>query len=208
MANKLFEEREACNFYRSYWETAQLLSDKDRLEYYDSIINAQFTGEVNEPTGKMSLLAFRGQFHSLKKQINGFIKGKETYPNGNPTKGKDKGKGKEVQGQEKGQGKDKPEKNSSSPNVEQFLSWFNQAKQRYKGEIGKFRVLTKTDINNLKQLKKGYGIADFEKAFAAMCASQWANETNNLTPSHFLRLDNFNRYLSQTNEKPKHNPYG
>lgn len=99
-------------------------------------------------------------------------------------------------------------KNSSSPNVEQFLSWFNQAKQRYKGEIGKFRVLTKTDINNLKQLKKGYGIADFEKAFEAMCGSQWVNETNNLTPSHFLRLDNFNRYLSQTNEKPKHNPYG
>ena len=44
---------------------------------------------------------FKGQIHSLKKQVNGYTKGKETYPNGNPTKGKDKGSHKEVQDKEK-----------------------------------------------------------------------------------------------------------
>lgn len=108
----IFEKRQAFNFYRSYYDTSLLLENEDRIEFLDSILHYQFTGQIKEPSKPMALLAFRGQIHSLKKQVIGFQRGKETYPNGNPTKGNDKGKHKgshkevqdkeEVQEEEKG----------------------------------------------------------------------------------------------------------
>lgn len=119
MENIKFKERKAFNFYRSYYETSLLLDGKDKAEFLECIINYQFTGILIEPKRKNSLLAFRGQIHSINKQIIGFDKGKDTYPNGYPTEGKDKGKGKgshkevqeEEQVQEKGKekGKEKEE---------------------------------------------------------------------------------------------------
>lgn len=101
----IFEQRQAFNFYRSYYDTSLLLDKEDRTEFLDSILHYQFTGEIKEPSKPMALLAFRGQIHSLKKQVIGFQRGKETYPNGNPTKGSDKGKhkGSHKEVQEKGE---------------------------------------------------------------------------------------------------------
>ena len=111
MENIKFKERKAFNFYRSYYETSLLLDGKDKAEFLECIINYQFTGILIEPKRKNSLLAFRGQIHSINKQIIGFDKGKDTYPNGYPTEGKDKGKGKgshkEVQEEEQVQEKEK-----------------------------------------------------------------------------------------------------
>ena len=85
----------AFNFYRSYYETSLLLQKDDKAEFLEAILNYQFTGELIEPKSPMALLAFRGQMHSLNKQVTGYKSGKNTYPNGNPTKGtykaKDKG---------------------------------------------------------------------------------------------------------------------
>lgn len=94
MGNNIFKDKKAFNFYRSYYDTSLLLDGDDRLQFLQAILNYQFTGNLIEPKSKFALLAFRGQMHSLKKQVIGFAKGKETYPNGNPTKGKNKGKGK------------------------------------------------------------------------------------------------------------------
>lgn len=110
----IFKERQAFNFYRSYYDTSLLLDTENRTEFLDSILHYQFTGEIKEPSKPMALLAFRGQIHSLKKQVIGFQRGKETYPNGNPTKGLDKGKHKgshkevqeKVQVQEEEKGKE------------------------------------------------------------------------------------------------------
>lgn len=81
-------------------------------------------------------------------------------------------------------------------NVELFVEWFNNMKLKHKGVKGKVLNLNKTDLNNLKQLKKdGYTSEDFEHAFICMCNSQWVKENNMATPSHFLRNENFIKYL-------------
>ena len=98
---KIFEERQAFNFYRSYYEVSLLLDEINRAEFIQAILHYQFTGEIIEPKNRDASIMFKGQMHSLKKQINGYAKGKETYPNGNPTKGNDKGSYKEVQDKEK-----------------------------------------------------------------------------------------------------------
>jgi hypothetical protein len=36
--------RKAFNFYRSYFDVAKELNDKDRLSFYDALMTRQFTG--------------------------------------------------------------------------------------------------------------------------------------------------------------------
>jgi len=82
-------------------------------------------------------------------------------------------------------------------NVEMFIEWFNNMKHKHKGVKGKFKSIDKPDLNNLTQLKKeGYNTEDFEHAFICMCNSQWVEENNMLTISHFLRNENFVKYLN------------
>jgi hypothetical protein len=80
--------------------------------------------------------------------------------------------------------------------VDKFLSWFNSSKKKYTGVVGKFKTLTSTDETNLRKLKKSYTSEDFNKAIPNLFKNSWAKETNNLTPSHFLRVENFNKYLN------------
>lgn len=109
--SNIFEERTAFNFYRSYYDVFLLLPDESKLEFIKALLKAQFEGDIVEPPDAYALFAFRSQMHSIKKQVEGFEKGKKTYPDGNPTKGKDKGKGKQVQekGEEKEEEEDKEE---------------------------------------------------------------------------------------------------
>ena len=79
--------------------------------------------------------------------------------------------------------------------IDKFLSWFNNRKGHYTGKVGKFKTLSNTDKNNLKQLRDSYEGEDFERALRGLYASQWAKENKMHNPSHFLRVDNFNKYL-------------
>ena len=107
MSDNIFNQKKAFNFYRSYYETSLLLQKEDKAEFLEAILHYQFTGELIEPNSPMALLAFRGQIHSLRKQVIGYEMGKNTYPNGNPTKGKYKG---EYKGEYKGSHKEEQEK--------------------------------------------------------------------------------------------------
>lgn len=85
--------RKAFNFYRSYWEVAQELNDKDRLAFYDALLKKQFTGVENELNG-MAKFAFISQKHSIDQQIKGYLdKTKDvlTYPTEGGAKGGAKG---------------------------------------------------------------------------------------------------------------------
>jgi hypothetical protein len=87
--------------------------------------------------------------------------------------------------------------NTSISNTERetkFLSLFNERKKLKFGKSN-FKVLSKTDKNNLKQLL-GYSFKDFKTAIDVMLENEWAKSTNNQTPTHILRVENFNRYLS------------
>ena len=85
---------------------------------------------------------------------------------------------------------------------QKFLEWFNQQKKVHTGVKGRVRTLSPTDENNLKRLLEGnYTIEELNKAFAEMCKDDWVIKNQMLTVSHFLRLDNFNKYLSRSERK-------
>ncbi len=87
--------------------------------------------------------------------------------------------------------------------VETFLLWFNKKKELNNGVKGKFKVLTLTDENNLNKLLNSYNLKDFNYAIVNLFDSKWAKENNMITPSHFLRVENFNKYLNQEHKKQK-----
>lgn len=78
-----------------------------------------------------------------------------------------------------------------------FILWFNQSKLKYTGKEGKSKVLTKTDETNLKKLIDSYEQNDFDIAIKNLYNSKWAQENNMRTISHFVRIENFNKYLEQ-----------
>jgi len=64
-------QRKAFNFYKSYFDTASELEDKDRLAFYDALILRQFTGLETELKG-MAKFAYISQKHSIDSQVAGF----------------------------------------------------------------------------------------------------------------------------------------
>ena len=79
-----------------------------------------------------------------------------------------------------------------------FLTWFNSMMLKHKNVQGKFRSMTKTDKNNLRNLRAAYeDITDWEKAFVSMTKSKWVIDNNKCTVDHFLRMDNFVKYLKE-----------
>jgi len=80
---------------------------------------------------------------------------------------------------------------------ESFIDWFNKSKLKYKQKLGKSKVVTPADESNLKKLFENYEFTDFEIAIKNLYKSKWADENNMQTISHFLRIENFNKYLEQ-----------
>lgn len=64
-------ERLLFKFYKSYFTVASELSDKDRLSFYDALMNKQFNGIEPELKG-MANFAYISQKHSINAQVKGW----------------------------------------------------------------------------------------------------------------------------------------
>lgn len=66
-------KRKAFNFYRSYWDTGQEITDvKERLDFYEAIFLKQFENIEAELSG-ISKFAYVSQRHSIESQVKGYI---------------------------------------------------------------------------------------------------------------------------------------
>ena len=203
MSDNIFNQKKAFNFYRSYYETSLLLQKEDKAEFLEAILHYQFTGELIEPNSPMALLAFRGQIHSLRKQVIGYEMGKNTYPNGNPTKGKYKGeyKGSHKEEQEQEQEKEKEKEEINNINFDKLLSFLNSKTGR------NFKIINEsTKKKYYARLKEGYTKDDILNAIINAINSDYHKENSfkYLTPEFFSRADKLNMY-SSINNKPKEN---
>ena len=63
--------RKGFNFYRSYFDVAMELPDKDRLAFYDALSKRQFLGEEPTLTG-MAKLAYISQKYVIDAQVKGW----------------------------------------------------------------------------------------------------------------------------------------
>lgn len=191
-------KRKGFNFYRSYYDVFNELSDKDKLIFIKALLDKQFL-DVEPPklTGMVSF-AWISQYNSIDQQVKGY-KSKTKDLMSTPTVGGSERVDLTPTPQEEGKGQEKGKEKEQVfiERKEKFILWFNQQRKIKTGKLGKVKILSKTDTNNLKQLLKDYTIEEFQIAFDNMHLSTWAVENNQCNTSHFLRVDNFNKYLNQ-----------
>lgn len=189
--------RKTFNFYRSYWDVANELNDKDRLAFYDALMKRQFTGVETDLEG-MVKFAYLSQKHSIDRQIEGF-ENKTKIPLQDPTEGGTQGgiKAPTVQLKEKEKEKEESIIVPFQERVNKFLNWFNLEFTKHGKPQTKFRTLNNQTENNLKKLLDKYTTDEWSLAFENMINNTWVIENKNATPDHFLRLANFEKYLNQ-----------
>ena len=64
--------RKAFNFYLSYFDVYQELSDKDKLIFIDALLNRQFYGVEPTDLKGMVKFAYISQKHNIDAQVEGF----------------------------------------------------------------------------------------------------------------------------------------
>ena len=67
------KNRKAFNFYKSYYQVALELSDKDKVDYLMALLDMQFTGTTSRNLTGMAKLAYVSQKHSIQAQIEGYL---------------------------------------------------------------------------------------------------------------------------------------
>lgn len=196
-------ERKGFSFLKSYYEMLKRLpDDESKVAYIEAICEKQFEGV--EPTIEgMAEFAYASQKHNIDKSRKGWedVQKRTTIvtPSVDPSEGGSGSPSVDPSEQEKEE-EEVQEKEKEQTREEKFLGWFNDQKEKHTGKKGKFKVLSKTDTSNLKKLLDTYSHDDFKEAIPNLFKSEWARTHNGFSPSHFLRIDNFNKYLNQSEE--------
>lgn len=79
---------------------------------------------------------------------------------------------------------------------EKFLEWFNNGRLKNGFKQSKFNRLSYSDKQNLDELIKVHNGDDFLHAFNVFIKNEWVLNNNQATPTHFLKIDNFEKYLN------------
>ena len=88
------------------------------------------------------------------------------------------------------------EKLELKPITDKFITWFNEMRV-YHSLTGNIKFLTNNEINNLIELRKHYETKDFERAFSSMMKDEYIKlNTKLVSPSHFLKVENFTKYVA------------
>lgn len=126
--------RKAFNFYRSYWEIANELNDKERLEFYDALLTKQFTGKEIELNG-LAKFAFLSQKHSIDNQIFGYVSQmNKKHPNKDPWQGGTEAPTKAPTVQEKEKVKEKVKVKEKLLNIDERKQIFYLSLSKYLNE--------------------------------------------------------------------------
>lgn len=185
-------KRKAFNFYRSYWDTAKMLSDKDRLAFLDAMFEKQFNGVEPDLKGN-ALFAWISQKHSIETQIKGYedktgqrlqqVENDATKP---PYEPPSVGPIEPPSVQEKGKEEEKEEG---------YITAFNECFSKRFG-------LTKDRKTQIKKIiQAGYTIEQARQVFK-LKLQKWGNDhkmKDYLTPDTLLRFSNFEKYVDEVN---------
>ena len=120
--------RKAFNFYLSYFDVYQELSDKDKLIFIDALLNRQFYGV--EPTDLKGMVSFAyiSQKHNIDAQVEGFenkTKTKLTHPKQGGKQG----------GSVQEKGKEKEKEQYVKENINEFWDLYHSISNKLKSDL-------------------------------------------------------------------------
>ncbi len=186
-------KRKGFNFFRSYYDVYNELSDKDKLSFIEALLDKQFLGINPKGLEGMAKFAWISQVNSIDSQVKGFQD--KTGIILHPTEGGVERVENTPTEQVEGKGEEEVQVQDSVKNpITKFTDWFNERRKSYLDKESNFKRLSYTDTKNLNELKELYGKEDFEKVMINMCNDKYCNEANRIVPSHFLGY--FDNYIS------------
>jgi uncharacterized phage protein (TIGR02220 family) len=179
-------ERKAVKFYRSYWEVAMELNDKDRLAFYDAVMLRQFTGKEPTLVG-MVKFAYISQKHSIDAQVKGF-EDKTKTPLQDPMQGGVQAPLVQVQEKEE-------EKVEYTIDYQALLDFVNKTFGR------NFQVINDKVKRSYKaRIKDGYKKEHIIEAIKNCKENAYHKENNYqyCTPEFFSRAETLDKYAHRT----------
>jgi uncharacterized phage protein (TIGR02220 family) len=198
----MVNERLLFKFYRSYFDVAQELNDKERLEFYDSLMKRQFFGIEPNLKGIVKL-AYVSQKHNIDAQIKGW-EDKMNIKLSYPMQGGIKGGLVDPLLQLKEKEKEKEEVKEIQPKV--VIDWSALLKQ-FNELVGRSHKLVteKAKRQLLARLKDGYTKQDIWNAIQNCYNDEYHKETNHkyLTLEFISRPDKMERYSTDIVKKNK-----
>jgi uncharacterized phage protein (TIGR02220 family) len=187
--------RKAFNFFRSYYDVASELSDKDRLAFYDALILEQFTGKKTELKG-LAKFAYISQSHSIDSQTRGYndrLKRTDIQEDEKIFLGSVAGCVAGGVAQEKEEEEEKVQISIASQiDFDKLLEYFNKVTNK------KFKSIpdkAKKAFN--ARLKEGYTKNEIMQAILNCSQDEFhLNNPKYLTPEFISRPDKFVKYLN------------
>jgi hypothetical protein len=188
-------KRKGFNFFRSYYDVYNELSDKDKLAFIEALLDKQFLGINPKGLEGMAKFAWISQVNSIDSQVKGFqdktgiiltpTEGGVIRVENTPTE--------QVEGKEEVEVQEQDSVSKFTP--EKFLVWFNEKRTEYLEKESHSNYLSKIDKTHLEILVNRYEGKHFSKVMHNLCNDRWANESNQVIPKHFLKPENFDKYL-------------
>ena len=192
-------KRKGFNFFRSYYDVYNELSDKDKVAFIDALLDRQFLGTKPTELKGMAKFAWISQVNSIDSQVKGFedktgiiltptvggVQRVEIPPTEQV----------EVKGEVKGEEKEQDVYHTH----ESFLEWFKECREYLglKYNVKRLSTLELQSFNNLKD----YKIEDFKLAFRNFSSSKYYLDNNLIMPINFLKEETFVKYLNQPIKK-------
>jgi hypothetical protein len=181
--------RKAINFFRSYFEVAKELNDKDRLAFYDALLNKQF--ENIEPNLKgMANFAYISQKHSIDTQVKGYYdktKDEQFNPNEPPSVGGKIGGNQPpyLQEKEKGQEKEEVQVVNKKINIKEFVFLSESELNKLNEEFTQHEV--EWMLNKLNDYKASTG-KKYKSDYAAI--NMWVKDAFRKAKVEFIKDNN------------------
>jgi uncharacterized phage protein (TIGR02220 family) len=188
-------ERLLFKFYRSYFDVAEELNDKDRLAFYDALMKRQFLGIESELKGIVKL-AYVSQKHNIDAQIKGW-EDKTKLSLSNPIIGGSKGGYIDPSLQVEVKEEEEVELLKPTSIKVDWVALINQFNSITGKKTKVISPIVKTKI--LARLKEGYTKQDFLTAIENAFNDKYHKETNYqyLTLEFISRADKLERFSTQ-----------
>ena len=194
-------KRKGFNFFRSYFDVYNELSDKDKVQFMDALLDRQFLGVKPEELTGMAKFAYISQTNSIDSQVKGYedkTGTKLSIDGGLPTPilggcygGTDTPT---LQVQVEVEEKEKVE---YTIDFDLLLKFINKTLNK------NFRTINKTLQAKFKaRLKDGYTKEDIQKAILGASKASFHKESNykHLRPEFFSRADKIDMYSNSNTQ--------
>ena len=194
-----YTKRKGFNFFRSYYDVYNELSNKDKVAFIDALLDRQFLGIKPNDLKGLAKFAYISQTNSIDSQVKGYEDKTKTRLDGSdyklhPTVGGKQGGIDTPTVQEKEKEK---EKEQGVYGKHEFFQDWNELRSKHLKKPSHLNFMSFTDLESLKELSKDSSREDIKKAMVGLFKQKnLPNGNTNMqsNPTHFFKC--FNSYLT------------